>query len=57
MKVKDLIAELQKLPQDDYITFKDYDDHFEAKVCWDITMEKRKQGYEDKPYIYLTKIW
>lgn len=56
MRVKDLIAELQKLPPDDYITFQDYDNHFEAKVCWDITMEERKQGYEDEPYIYLTKI-
>jgi hypothetical protein len=56
MRVKDLIAELQKLPPDDYITFQDYDNHFEAKVCWDITMEERKNSYEDEPYIYLTKI-
>lgn len=53
--VKDLIEELQKLPSDAYISFCDYDGDFDAEICWDITQDEYKQGYDDQPYIYLTR--
>ena len=54
-KVKDLIEELQKLPPDAYISFCDYDGDFDAKICWDITQDEYEQGYDDQPYIYLSR--
>lgn len=53
--VKDLIEELQKLPQDIGISFCDYDGVFEPEVVWDITKEEYEEGYTDEPYIYLTR--
>jgi hypothetical protein len=53
--VKDLIEKLQKLPSDACISFCDYDGDFEAEIRWDITQEEYKDGYEDQPYIYLTR--
>ena len=53
--VKDLIEELQKLPQNIGISFCDYDGDFDAEVKWDITKEEYEEGYEDEPYIYLTR--
>ena len=53
--VKDLIEELQKLPSDAYISFCDYDGDFEAEIRLDITQEEYEDGYEDQPYIYLTR--
>lgn len=56
MKVKDLVQELNKLPQEEEIDFCSYDNRYDAEVKWDITKEEYEEGYEDKPYIYLTKI-
>ena len=56
MKVKDLIHELSKLPQEEEIDFCSYDNHYDAEVKWDITKEEYEKGYTDAPYIYLTKI-
>lgn len=56
MKIKDLIQELSKLPQDEEIDFCSYDNHYDAEVKWDITKEEYEEGYTDTPYIYLTEI-
>lgn len=56
MKVKNLIQELSKLPQEAEIDFCSYDNHYDAEVKWDITEEEYEEGYTDTPYIYLTKI-
>ena len=56
MKVKELIEELQKLPPECDIIFESYYESFDAKVCWDITMDKYAEGYKDEPYIFLTQI-
>lgn len=44
MKVKDLIQELSKLPQDEEIYFCFYDHHYNAEVMWDITKEEYEEG-------------
>ena len=56
MKVKDLIRELSKLPQEEEIDFHSYDNRYDAEVMWDITKEEYEKGCTDTPYIYLTKI-
>lgn len=55
MKVKDLIQELSKLPQEEEIYFCSYDNNYDAEVKWDITKEEYEEGYTDAPYIYLTR--
>ena len=55
MTVKELIEELENLPQDIDINFESYDSSFTAVVCWDITMEEYEEGYSDEPYIWLTQ--
>lgn len=55
MKVKDLIQELSKLPQDEEIGFCSYDNNYDAEVKWDITKEEYEEGYTNTPYIYLTR--
>ena len=55
MKVKELIEELSKLPQEEEIEFHSYDDYYDAEVMWDITKEEYEEGYTDTPYIYLTR--
>lgn len=56
MKIKDLIQELSKLPQDEEIDFCSCDNHYDAEVKWDITKEEYEEGCTDTPYIYLTEI-
>ena len=56
MKVKKLIQELSKLPQEEEIEFRSYDKFYDAEVKWDITKEEYEEGYTDAPYIYLTEI-
>lgn len=57
MTVNELIKKLQKLPPDSIISFCDYNNYYQAEVCWDITQEEYKMGvYTDNPYIFLTKI-
>lgn len=53
MKVKDLIGQLRKLPQDEQIYFCSYDKTYSAEVKWDITQEEYEEGCSDEPYIYI----